>query len=251
MGGAANQPKIDRSTAEKIVTERGWLAATSPGFQSHFLRLSAIVSFPKGATLFSTGDPAGGMYGLIEGALRVELPIPGRSPQVGHIAIPGFWVGAGSALQRRPREITLAASVDSTLFYLSISGCEAIAAADPDNLRHLVGLHFDNQRLILAAAKDLMNPSIPARTASRLLAIFGWTGENELPTMTEPVSITQSELAMMCNVSRKTVNRELANFVRLGLITQVYGGLILNDAEGLYRIAQGIEPDAVPPAGDR
>lgn len=237
--------RLDRSAAEQIVTEIGWLAERPADFRARLLRFSVMVEFAKGDTIFSAGDPPGGLYGLVDGALRVELPISGLGSRIGYVATPGFWVGAGSALQRKPRELTLIAGERSALFYLSISGFEALAQ-DADNLRNLASLHSDNQRRILAAARDLMNPNVPARIASRLLAVSGWTPDNKSLPPIGPVSITQSDLAVISNVSRKTVNRELAKFAKLGLITQAYGGLLLDEPEGLYRIAKGA--DIVKPA---
>jgi CRP-like cAMP-binding protein len=88
----------------------------------------------------------------------------------------------------------------------------------------------------MAMATDLMNPDVRARIASRLLTIFGEGDDNA----GREVPITQADIALLCNVSRKTINLELGWFAKTGAIAHTYGRLRLLDPEKLAGVAQGL-----------
>lgn len=184
------------------------------------------------------GDPPGGVYGLIEGTVRMEHFVQQIGTQVAFIAHPGFWIGVASAVRRAERELALIAATDAVLFYLPLSGFDLLAQ-DPGSLRHFAILTADNNTLILDGVRDLLNPDITARIASRLLAIVGSTPRVTDESSLGPVTVTQSELAMICNVSRKTINQELAKLAERGLVTRAYGSVVVNDPAGLRRVSEG------------
>jgi CRP-like cAMP-binding protein len=229
---------MTREKAEHIVSESGWLATRPAGFRNQLLGLCQLARFRKGAAIFRAGDPPGGVYGLIEGFLRLEFVVGGTGEQVGFIAQPGFWIGVKSAIRRTNRSITLISASPASLFYLPPAAFELLAA-NPENMRHLATLSVENSDLVLAGARDLMIRDIGARIAARLSALFGHTSGSAAAKPTRPVAITQADLAMMCNVSRKTINHELAKLEKSGLVSRHYGKLVVNDVAGLRRIADG------------
>ena len=229
---------MTREDAKAAVSAEGWLAARPPRFREQLLGLCQLAKFRKGQTIYSAGDPPGGVYGLIEGSLRIELVVEGIGAQVAFVGRPGFWIGVASAIRREKRVLTLSAASPSQMFYLPIAGFEALAG-DSENMRHFAILNAENADLILSGARDLMNPDITARVASRLLAIFGRGGDSGDDPPAGQVAITQADLAMVCNVSRKTINQELASLAQAGLIRLGYGTLALTDVVALRRVARG------------
>jgi CRP/FNR family transcriptional regulator, cyclic AMP receptor protein len=227
---------LDADTARNLVSTKGWLAGRPKVFRDRLLGLSRILRFSRGQTIYSAGDPPGGLYGLIAGALRIELTVHGIGSQVAFVAQPGFWIGAASAIRREQRELTLISANPSELFYLPMSGFEVLAS-DAENMRQFAILTAENNSLVLAAARDLMNSDVSARIASRLLAIFGPVDGVADDGTPPPIAITQAELAMICNVSRKTINHELAKLKDGGLVSLAYGRLTLTDTKGLRRLA--------------
>jgi CRP-like cAMP-binding protein len=237
-GNRIRGTEMTRVKAEYIVSESGWLTARPAGFRNQLLGLCQLVRFKKGAAIYRSGDPPGGVYGLIEGFLRVELAVGGAGEQVGFIAQPGFWIGVRSAILRARRTVTLISASPASLFYLPPASFELLAAS-PESMRQLATLSVENSDLVLAGARDLMIPDIAARIAARLSAIFGHASGSTADQPSRPVAITQADLAMMCNVSRKTINHELAKLQEIGLVSLHYGKLVVNDVAGLRRIADG------------
>jgi CRP-like cAMP-binding protein len=91
----------------------------------------------------------------------------------------------------------------------------------------------------MQTASDLLIPDASARCAATLLRLADrrWaTGPHgNLPSKIPAAS--QTELAMLCNVSRKTFSRVIGEFSRRGLVTVGYKSLTLHDPAQLRVVA--------------
>lgn len=224
---------MQRDEANQSIRDTGWLAGMPEAFCAEILSRCRMMSFGKGRIIFTAGDPAGGLYGLASGLVRVEYFIPSVGSQTSHLGHPGQWIGVMSGLRRTPREVTLIANTDSEFLYLPLQAFDEMAR-EPEYLRAFTELIAENQATIMEAVRDLLNPDIPARIAGRLISAVGWQPGGQA----REVEVTQSELAMICNVSRKTINKELGHLSDCGLVSLAYGRLSVVDPVGLQEIAQ-------------
>lgn len=225
---------LTQEDAERIVSQSGWLARRPASFREALLARSHLRSYARGTKIYRVGDAPTGVYGLVEGLLRVELLVVGVGEQVALVGRPGFWIGVASSLSRRKRALTVSCAVRSTLIHLPLSGFDRLAASQ-ENLRHFSALAVENHDTSLGVIRDLMNPIIPVRIASRLQAIFAQGTSHPK----NEISITQADLAALCNVSRKTINHELARFEAAGLVSRAYGKLTLLNEPALRKLTQG------------
>ena len=230
---------MQRDDAIESILRSGWLNGLPRSFGEEILSRCRMMSYGKGRVVFSAGDRTGGLYGLVSGLVRVEYFIPTVGSQTSHLGHPGQWIGVMSALRRAPREVTLLANADSEFFYLPLPAFEELAE-DSEYLRAFSELLADNQATVMDAVRDLLNPNIPARIAARLLTAVGWQPGGRVRS----VEVTQTELAMICNVSRKTINKELGRLSESGLVTLDYGRLTVDDPIGLQEVAQKVEGDS-------
>ena len=235
--GRKYAPKITKSEAADIVSATGWLANSPTRFRNELLSRVRVVHFPKDATIYRIDDEPLGIYGLVEGQLRIELDVFEIGEQVAFIAQSGFWVGVSSAIYSRKRSVTLSCASPSTLLFLPTVEFEHLAI-DADNMRQFAKLAIENNDMIRSVARDLMNSDIRARIASRLVAICGG-GAIRMGHRSMPIEITQADLAMVCNISRKTANQGLAQLEKMGVLSRAYRKLFVTDIEALHRIASG------------
>jgi CRP-like cAMP-binding protein len=242
-GGTASV--ITKEEASEIVSRSGWLAHRPARFREQVLAHTRLVTFAKGTAIYRIGDPPNGVYGLVEGLLRIEVVIGGLGEQVAFVARPGFWIGVAAIMHRHERKVTVIAASDSWLLSLPPAAFETLAA-DAENTRQFASMINENNDVAMAVARDLMNPDMRARIASRLLAIFGRSPDGA----GSDIGITQADLATLCNVSRKTINRELAELARIGAISRSYGRLVLLDPARLARVADGDRRPAKARRGD-
>lgn len=231
VGGAS---AISKDEASKIVSRTGWLVNRPAAFREKVLAHTRLVSFERGAAVYRIGDPPDGIYGLVSGLLRIELVAGGTGGQVAFVAWPGFWIGVAAAMHRHKRKVTVDAASYSWLLSLPLRAFEALTT-DAEDTRQFASLINENNDIAIAAARDLMNPNVGCRVASRLLAIFGGDPDSSGRT----IAITQADLAGLCNLSRKTINQELARLEKTGAISRAYGRLALRDPDKLARIAHG------------
>lgn len=232
--------------ADQIMSTTGSLAHYPARFCKEILARSRLVTYPKGATIYRVEDEPSGIYGLVDGQLRLEMGVLDVGEQVAILAQPGAWLGAPSVIRRRPRALSLACASRSTLLFLANADFERLAS-NAENMRCFAQMAIENNDLILSFARDLMNSDIRARIASRLIAIFGGVGAEHY---TRPIAITQAELAMVCNISRKTINQELAQLERMGVVSRAYRKLVVEDVAKLRRIADGEHAVRLPTKAD-
>lgn len=160
-----------RSRELDVLADAGWLVDTPVRFRDAVLDRCLIHRYRKGDAVYRTGDPPGGLYGLIEGSVGVELSPHDRAPYIGTFARPGFWIGEGSVLTRGPRYIGIRATRDSLLAYLPIPQWDAVVQSEPDAWRWFGFLALRNTLLALSVVDALMI-SVPPSGSRRSCSCF-------------------------------------------------------------------------------
>ena len=89
-------------------------------------------------------------------------------------------------------------------------------------------------------AADLLIHDASARCAAVLLRLAGrrWSSGPDADLPSE-IPASQSEIAMLCNVSRNTFSRVAKQFSSRGLVTLDYRSLTVNDPARLRVVADG------------
>ena len=148
-----------RAQTRQTVSRQGWLSYTPPPFRQTVLDRCKLETFRAGATVYSVGDPPGGMYGLATGSFAVSVAPGERGPYVAHFARPGTWFGEAAAFTEQPSRIALAVTRDSEVLHQPLSAIREIVAADPGAWRTLTCPLFK------PVASGTRFPSSPARCA--------------------------------------------------------------------------------------
>src|SRR5271165_682689 len=91
-----------RAQTHDIVSRQGWLSYVPPPFRRGVLDRCKLQEYNDGATIYSVGDPPGGMYGLVRGSLGISIAPGERGPYVAHFAQPGTWFGDAAAFTEQP-----------------------------------------------------------------------------------------------------------------------------------------------------
>src|SRR5271165_3020095 len=106
--------------AHAIVARQGWLSYAPPRFRQKVLDRCLLEAFSAGATIYSVGDPPGGMYGLVAGKLAISIAPGERGPYIGHFAQPGTWFGEAAAFTEQPRRIGLSVTRETGVLHLPL-----------------------------------------------------------------------------------------------------------------------------------
>jgi CRP/FNR family transcriptional regulator, cyclic AMP receptor protein len=132
---------MDRITAARdVVSKFGWLSRTPPRFRKTVLDMSQLRTFAADETIHAAGDPAGGIYGLVSGGLRVVFAPSERIPFFAHFFVPGSWTGEAAAITGEPRLVSLVTTRETYAFYLPLPAVNEILRKDPDAFRSFAKL---------------------------------------------------------------------------------------------------------------
>ena len=210
------------------------MSETPVAFRRGVLSRCVVKRYGRGDAVYSASDEAGGLFGLVEGGIGVEVMPDDRPPYLGFFVQPGFWIGEVSVLTRRPRAVGLNATRDCILAHLPLAQWDSITRADPEAWRWLAHLILRNELMLVAIADALMIRHAAARVAAMLLVmVSSGAAPDSLP---DPAfEVNQEDLARITNLSRSSLGRILADFAAEGLIRFGYRQIRIADAAGLRR----------------
>lgn len=221
--------KIGRMDAERIVGEKGWLSERPRAFRAEVLRRAALVRFAAGEVVFRFGDPPGGIYGMAGGIITMTTAPRTELPRLIHLGDPGTWTGEACFVTREPRRVEVRAFVDTAMMHLPLGAMDEMAAADPGVARHFARILVDSIDILIRVAHDLQKGDATRRVAS-VLQRFAAIAD-------EPIPLSQAELGVLANASRKQVNAVLQRLAAAGCVQTTYRSVRIVDAKALQRLA--------------
>jgi CRP-like cAMP-binding protein len=223
---------VGPSRARDILSSIGWLSLQPEDFQAEVFRRAVPVKFRAGEAIYQIGDPLGGIYGFVTGAVKVTVAPTRAAPQLLHVMTPGGWTGEGCFLSRQRRRVGLQAAIDTTAVYLPLELMDQMAGRDPLATRRFTQIMMLNLDTVLMAFYDLQDSSEHRRIARALRRVAAM--ENT------PIPLAQYALGMLSNTSRKTVNAALKRFARSGWVRTAYRSVVVMDLKGLTRFAESV-----------
>jgi CRP-like cAMP-binding protein len=204
------------------MARNGWLSLTPESFRRTVLDLSVLQKVEAGATIYATGDPPGGMYGLVSGAFKVSVAQGERGPYFAHFFGPGDWFGEGPAISGRARIVGLSAGRESEVLHLPLRSVDEILRKEPASWRFFAALTLGKLETAMWAIDDLMMRDSDKRFVAVLLRLGGCRAATPPGGVAIVVHVSQDDLAAMANVSRSTANATLRKLEASGSITQSY-----------------------------
>jgi CRP/FNR family transcriptional regulator, cyclic AMP receptor protein len=214
--------------------QTNWLDRQSAEFRQAVLMHAHRRRLAGGATLHVAGDPPGGIYGVLEGALLLSIPDARSEMHLADLLLPGDWAGGCSLLDQEPRRFSAEAQGETLLCVLPSMAMRRIAARFPDGATLFLDLAADALRVAELGLVDLVVPCPRRRLAATLARCC-----RGRPV---PLPLTQAQLAVLANVSRKLVNRTLQQFRRAGWIELGYSSLTVLEPRALAAYAEPPEP---------
>ena len=222
-----------KSEVDAFLAAHGWLSYTTADFRAAVLARTVLHEFGKGEPVYRAGDPLGGIWALVDGAVEIESGSPDFAPHLMHFGVPGFWFGEGPLVFGVRRLVTVTASRASTLVTLPLGDCHAILEVDPGNWRWIALLCGMTTELAAGVVADLLLRDPVQRTAALLLRLAGVRSKvfpSDSPT---PIYLSQEKLAGLVNLSRNSIIPVLREFERSGYIEISYGSIRLTNVRGL------------------
>jgi CRP/FNR family transcriptional regulator, cyclic AMP receptor protein len=213
--------QVDKTTAQDFASHHGWLSQMPPGFRRAVQERVLFRAFKAEETIHIAGDDPAGMYGLVDGTIRVVLAGSEHGPYVVHLLRPVTWFGEGPAIIDQPRPVSLRAARSVKILYLTQRAINEIAQLDPAYWKCFVVPLMGHLDTSMGALADLMIRNTDERLVAVLLRLGGCRSvDKEGPI---EVDVSQEEIATMANLSRSTAGSIMRRWELDGLLALGYG----------------------------
>ncbi|MBU6443540.1 MAG: Crp/Fnr family transcriptional regulator [Alphaproteobacteria bacterium] len=210
---------IDSGRAEKILARDGWFARQPAALRRALLARAQISQVEAGQWIYGTGDALNGLYGVVEGSAHLMLAT-GDAEVLIEIVQAGQLFGQAARFGGGPRLVTAIAGERSVLLHVPDHALAEIARSEADVWRSFTELLYGQLANALALAGAMIHLPPPARVAARLVMLSG-AGPR--------VRVTQSQLAELTGLSRKTVNAHLRALEEDGIVALAYRAIVVKD----------------------
>ncbi|KAA1011462.1 Crp/Fnr family transcriptional regulator [Paraburkholderia panacisoli] len=225
----------------RTFAENPWFQSLPPAEVDALLSAATPRQLTQGEFLYRQGDIIGAsqaaFFGVACGLLKLCILHPDGNEAILTITEPGNWVGEVALLDRMRRAHTAIAPVDTELLTVTAGKFNELMQRAP--FAHAIAkLVAGRLRMTYGLMSDSALQSKQERVARRLLLLA--RGD-----MTESaderciITTSQDTLAMMLNISRPTLNKELQALVKLGAIALRYGHIEIRDMPLLQQKGQG------------
>jgi CRP-like cAMP-binding protein len=215
-----------------------WFHGLDDEMQDALLDLSSVETYAPNERLFSMGDAPNGLFGIVDGAVRVTSPAPDGTNALLTLSERPQWLGEIALFDGQPRSHDAIAETTAVVIHAPQARLDAWLAQDPRAWRSFGTLLTTKMRLVLSSLADIASLSLGARLAQRLVHMADGYGDLRVGT-SRVVLVNQEQLAAMLWASRQTVNRALKSLEAAGHVRVSYGEIEILDIDGLKREGLG------------
>jgi CRP/FNR family transcriptional regulator len=186
--------------------------------------------FQRNEVIFHRDDPAGHVYLIAAGTVKVSVPEENGGEVVINLHRGGDVFGEISLFDDGPRSATVTALTETMTFALANRDFMDVLRGNPDAMRQLLALLARRVRQSTGHIEDLVFLDLPGRVAKSLLDQSELAGANN-----NVVSLTQEDLAAFVGATRVAVNRVLVDLERRGALKLGRGHIELVDRDLLKK----------------
>jgi CRP-like cAMP-binding protein len=231
---------VDADAASKVASllrAGRWFGGLPRAFSDQLLQAALLRTLAPGERVFFAGDPPNGMFGVIDGAIRISGSAEGGKESLTMFCECPYWFGESGVLDGLQRSRDAIAEVESRVAHVPQSALLQILEAEPRYYRELGALVTSKLKLAFIALDDAALQPLPIRLARRLVLIAEGYGEWH-DRSSRVIDTNQEQLAQMLSTSRQTVNQLLKALEGDGLVRLSYGRVEIIDLESLRRAAK-------------
>ena len=213
-----------------LLEQNEWLAKLSTHARQQIIAISKIKNFHKGQKVHIKGDETDGLYGVLNGEVRISASTYAGDEIILTRLLPGQWFGEIALLDGGQRTHDAYTICDSQLVIVPKKSLLDLCGRMPEVYQALVQLLCQHCRTAFIAMDELLAYTTEQRLARRLLQRIAETGKLE-------VKVAQQEMGAWVGVSRQSTNKILKSWQTQGIIQCIYRGLEVLDKDKLKVVA--------------
>ena len=211
----------------------GFFCDLKPDALAAFETLKITNTYPKGATLFTEGDPASGVYMLCRGRVKLSAYSSDGKALILRIAEPGELLGLSAAIGGREHEATAQVLDNCQINFIRKMDILRLLRERADASFNALQQLSKNYH---AAYTQVCSLGLSHSVGDKLAKLFlGWS-ESAVESNGRihlKVTFSHEEIAEMIGTSRETVTRLLKDFRERDLISLKGSDLYINDRRRL------------------
>lgn len=206
-------------------------------------RLARTRVYKPREVIVRKGDAAEEVFVLLRGRAKVGAPgaqgadatmnLMGRGEVFGEIAI----------LDGQPRSATVTALEECEIAVVDKPAFNSVLASSPSIAVKLLGVLAGRVRELTTRIEDRAFLDVSARLAKELLRLAKNHGSASGAAARIELRLSQQELGDLIGATRESVNKQLREWTRTGIVKQERDRIEILDIDALTAIAEGREDD--------
>jgi CRP/FNR family transcriptional regulator, cyclic AMP receptor protein len=203
-------------------------------------RLSTYTSsraYPRGATIFTKGDPGTSLFAVCSGTVRIAVPSRDGRDAVFNLVKGGEIFGEIAVLDGRPRTAVATAMTDCKLVVIDRRDVAGMLDSQPEIALKLIEVLCARLRYTSELVEDILFGDLSERLAKLLLRLLGG---GEPSGSHYRIMMTQRELGQMIGSSRESINKQLQEWKQRKWVRIERGGIIVVAPKALAAITTPI-----------
>ncbi len=198
---------------------------------------TTLAHHPARSLIFQKGDPGSSMMAVIRGKVKICTQSVDGKELVLNIINRGGLFGEIALLDGEPRTADAVALEETDLLVLERSRFQPFLSERPDLALRLITVLCKRLRQTSEHLEDTMFFEAPSRLARSLLRLAEAFGKPDGAGTRLDIKLSQQQLGNLVGVSRESVNKQLGEWQRGGLIDIAGGIITLRDRRAIEGIA--------------
>ncbi len=194
-----------------------------------------IETYAARETIFLKGSPGRGLMAVLEGRVQMQAPSADGRTAVLNVMEPGEI----ALLDGRDRSADAVAMTACRLLVVDRREFIPFLRQNADVALRLMAILCDRIRRTTEQVEDLLFLNLHTRLAKKLLSLATELGERAPDGRRMTPALSQRELAAMVGFTRESVNKQLSQWQRDGVIEARSGRIALLDETRLRDFAEG------------
>ncbi len=206
---------------------------------AHLSRLARTKVYKPREIIVHKGDPAEEFFVLLRGRAKVGTPGADGSDATINVMGPGEVFGEIAILDGQPRSATVTTLEECEMAVVDKPAFNGLLASSPSIAVKLLGVLAGRVRELTARIEDRAFLDVPARLAKQLLWLARNHGIASGSAVRIDLKLSQQELGDLIGATRESVNKQLREWTRSGIVKQERDCIELFDLDALGAVAEG------------
>lgn len=225
--------KSSLSEAREVLARDEWFGQFRQEHLNSFVNKGSLRRLSAEEMLIASGDLVHSLGVVIEGTLHASLSnVVGKRHIVGYFG-PVQVINLVPILDGQRCVHDISAHQDAVVLNIPRDVFLDLLDQDPVFARAVMRVLCLRSRALYESASDNVLRALRARCARILLSLMASHGETQSAAVSITLKLSQDELADMLGRTRQSVNRELKQLERDGVIAMRYSHFIVLDAQAL------------------